>query len=163
MVDELLPSLFPGLEFLLIGCHTTWKAPLLCVSSCVSTRQWGKNLPAMRETACNTGDAGSIPGQRKSSGEGNGNALRYSGLKNLWTEEPGGLQSMGVTRVRHNLATEPPPPYSFQGSPEKKSQEEPSLFLFLALYTVGFESIPVHLIRSMSIHPSIYLFTLMNV
>ena len=23
----------------------------------------------------------------------------------LWTEEPGGLQSRGVTRVRHNLAT----------------------------------------------------------
>ena len=22
-----------------------------------------------------------------------------------WTEEPGGLQSMGVTRVRHDLAT----------------------------------------------------------
>ena len=25
-----------------------------------------------------------------------------------WTEEPGRLQSMGVTRVRHDLATEPP-------------------------------------------------------
>ena len=23
-----------------------------------------------------------------------------------WTEEPGGLQSMGLQRVRHNLATE---------------------------------------------------------
>ena len=27
-----------------------------------------------------------------------------------WTEEPGGLQSMGSHRVRHNLATKPPPP-----------------------------------------------------
>ena len=26
--------------------------------------------------------------------------------KILWTEEPGGLQSMGSRRVRHNLATE---------------------------------------------------------
>ena len=24
----------------------------------------------------------------------------------LWTEEPGGLQSMGLQRVRHDLATE---------------------------------------------------------
>ena len=26
-----------------------------------------------------------------------------------WTEEPGGLQSMEVTNVRHDLATKPPP------------------------------------------------------
>ena len=26
-----------------------------------------------------------------------------------WTEEPGGLQSMGSQRVRHSLATKPPP------------------------------------------------------
>ena len=28
----------------------------------------------------------------------------------LWTEEPGGLQSMGLQRVGHDLATRPPPP-----------------------------------------------------
>ena len=28
----------------------------------------------------------------------------------LWTEEPGGLQSMGLPRVGHNLAIKPPPP-----------------------------------------------------
>ena len=27
-----------------------------------------------------------------------------------WTEEPGGLQSTGVIRVGHDLATKPPPP-----------------------------------------------------
>ena len=27
-----------------------------------------------------------------------------------WTEEPGGLRSMGLQRVRHDLATKPPPP-----------------------------------------------------
>jgi len=26
-------------------------------------------------------------------------------LRSPWTEEPGGLQSMGAQRVRHNLAT----------------------------------------------------------
>ena len=32
-------------------------------------------------------------------GEGHGNPLQYSCLANLWTEEPGGLQSMGWQRV----------------------------------------------------------------
>ena len=29
--------------------------------------------------------------------------------RNPWTEEPGGLQSMGLQRVGHNLTTKPPP------------------------------------------------------
>jgi len=41
-----------------------------------------------------------------SPGEGNGNPFQYSCLENPWTEEPGGLQSMGLQRVRHDLATE---------------------------------------------------------
>ena len=50
-----------------------------------------KNLPA------NAGDAGSIPGLRRSPEEGNGNPLRYSCLgdpMDPWIEEPGKLQSM---------------------------------------------------------------------
>ena len=43
-----------------------------------------------KESACNAGDLGSIPGLGKSPGEGNGNPLQYSFLKNPWTEEPGG-------------------------------------------------------------------------
>ena len=35
-------------------------------------------------------------------GEGNGNPLQYSCLENLWTEEPGGLLSIGLHRVRHD-------------------------------------------------------------
>ena len=31
------------------------------------------------------------------------------------TEEPGGLQSMWLQRVRHNLATKPPPETNFEG------------------------------------------------
>ena len=45
---------------------------------------------------------------RETEGKGeneNGNPLQYSGLENsIWTEEPGGLQSMGSQRVRHNRA-----------------------------------------------------------
>ena len=35
-----------------------------------------------KETVCNAGDVGSIPGSGRSSGEGNGNPLQYSCLKN---------------------------------------------------------------------------------
>ena len=35
-----------------------------------------------RESACNAGDLGSIPGLGRSPGEGKGNPLQYSGLEN---------------------------------------------------------------------------------
>ena len=35
-----------------------------------------------KESACNVGDPGSIPGSGRSSGEGNGNSLKYSCLEN---------------------------------------------------------------------------------
>ena len=41
-----------------------------------------KNLPVMQETACNTGDGGSIAGSGRSIGEGNDNPLQYSCLGN---------------------------------------------------------------------------------
>ena len=53
----------------------------------------------------NKGDLGSTPGSGRSPGEGNGNPLQYYCLEILWTEEPGGLLSMGSHRVRHNLIT----------------------------------------------------------
>ena len=37
---------------------------------------------AGKESACNVGDLGSIPVLGRSSGEGNGNPLQYSGLEN---------------------------------------------------------------------------------
>ena len=43
------------------------------------------------------GDMGLIPGSGRSPGVGNGNPLQYSCLGNPRTEEPGGLQSMGIT------------------------------------------------------------------
>ena len=47
------------------------------------------------------GDPGLIPGSERSPGEGNGKPLQYPCLEILWTEEPGGLQSMGSQRVGH--------------------------------------------------------------
>ena len=47
-------------------------------------------------------DEGSIPRLGRSPGEGHSNPLQYSRLDNPWTEEPGGLQSMGSHRIRHD-------------------------------------------------------------
>ena len=56
---------------------------------------------AGKESACNEGDPGSIPGSGRSPGGGHGNPVQYSCLI-PWTEEPGELQSMGLQRVRHD-------------------------------------------------------------
>jgi len=45
----------------------------------------------------------------RSSEEGNGKPLQDIAREIPWTEEPGGLQSMGLQRFRHDLATKPPP------------------------------------------------------
>ena len=55
-----------------------------------------KNPPA------NLGGTVLIPELERSSRVGNGNPLQYSCIGNPWTEEPGGLQSMGLQRVGHN-------------------------------------------------------------
>ena len=57
-----------------------------------------KNLPA---NAGDVRDVGLIHGLGRSPGEGNGTPLQYSYQKNS-TEEPGGLQSMGLQRVGHD-------------------------------------------------------------
>ena len=57
-----------------------------------------------KESACNKGDLDSIPGLGRSPGGGHGNLLKLPG-ESPWTEDPGGLQSMGSQRVEHNRAT----------------------------------------------------------
>ena len=62
-----------------------------------------------KESACNAGDLGSIPGLRRSSGEGNGNPLQYSCLENPMDRGAWQATVHGVTRVRNDLATKLPP------------------------------------------------------
>ena len=58
-----------------------------------------KNMPAkVRDLR----DVGLIPGSGRSPGGGHGNPLPYSAWRIPWIEEPGGLQSMGLQRVRHD-------------------------------------------------------------
>ena len=52
-------------------------------------------------SAHNAGDLGLIPGSGRAPGEGNSNPLQFSCWRIPWTEEPGGLQSMGSQRVGH--------------------------------------------------------------
>ena len=48
-----------------------------------------------KESACNAGDLGSVPGLGRSPGEGNATHSSILALKIPWTEEPCELQSMG--------------------------------------------------------------------
>ena len=53
-----------------------------------------------KEPTYNAGDAGLIPGPGRSPGEGKGNSILAWEIP--WTVEPGRLQCMTVTRVRHD-------------------------------------------------------------
>ena len=53
-----------------------------------------KNPPPI-ETAYNAGDLALIPGLRRFPGEGNRNPFHILAWEITWTEDPGGLQSMG--------------------------------------------------------------------
>ena len=67
-----------------------------------------KNLPAKKkkkkESACNEGDLGSIPGSGRSPGEGNGNPLQYSCLENPMDREAWWATIHGVTKSRTRLS-----------------------------------------------------------
>ena len=62
-------------------------------------------MVVVKNLSDNAGDireVGSIPGLGRSPGGGHGIPLQYSCLENPWTEEPGGLQSIGSQKVRHD-------------------------------------------------------------
>ena len=58
-----------------------------------------------KKSACSAGDPSSIPGLGRSPGEGNATHSSVLALKISWTQEPGGLQSMGSQRVGHDWVT----------------------------------------------------------
>ena len=63
-----------------------------------------------KESACNAGDPGLIPGLGRPPGEGNGYPFQYSCLEN--PRDRGAWQAIvyEVTRVGHDLTTKPSPP-----------------------------------------------------
>jgi len=56
----------------------------------------------VKKSACNAGDPGSIPGLGRSLEEGMATHSSILAWRIPWTEEPGGLQSTGSQRVRHD-------------------------------------------------------------
>ena len=60
---------------------------------------------AGKESACNAGDLGLIPGSGRSPGVGHGNPLHYSYLENPMDRGAWWATVHGVARVGHNLAT----------------------------------------------------------
>ena len=68
---------------------------------------------AGKESACNAGDPGSVPGSGRCPGEGSGNLLQYSCLENPMDGGAWWGTVHGVAKVRHNLVTKPPPPRAY--------------------------------------------------
>ena len=58
-----------------------------------------------KESACNMGNTGLIPGSGRSPGKGNSNILQYPLPGEFYGQEPGRLQSMGSQRIRHDWVT----------------------------------------------------------
>ena len=56
-----------------------------------------------KESACNAGDLGSMPGLGRSPGEGNGNPLQYSYLENSMDREAYQATVYGITKSQTQL------------------------------------------------------------
>ena len=57
-----------------------------------------------KESACNEDALRSIPGLGRSPGEGHGNPVQYSGLRNSMDREAWQATVHGIARVRHDYA-----------------------------------------------------------
>ena len=55
-----------------------------------------------KESACSTGDLSSIPGSGRSLEKGMATHSSILAWRTPWIEEPDGLQSMGLPRVRYD-------------------------------------------------------------
>ena len=62
-----------------------------------------------KESTCNAGDLGSIPGLGRSPGEGHGNPLQYSCLENHMDRGAWQATVHGVTKSQTRLSDEPQP------------------------------------------------------
>ena len=82
----------------------TWGIPPVrqgdSIPTCLPARRGFSDSSVGKESTCNAGDPGSIPGLGRSPGEGTGYTLQYSGLEeNSWT-----IQSMRSQRVGQDRA-----------------------------------------------------------
>ena len=87
------------------GCGRNWtgvlasyeRPGLRCCAHAISIPLFPDgSVGAGKESTCNVGDTGSIPGWGRSTRGGNGNPYQYSCWKTPWTEVPGKLESQRV-------------------------------------------------------------------
>ena len=79
------------------------------VNSTINLEKGFSHSSVGKESACKSGDPGSIHGSGRSLGEGNGNPLQYCCLKNPIDRGAWWATVHGVARVGHYLVTKPPP------------------------------------------------------
>ena len=85
-----------------LGAHYSYLISFVWISLIII---WGfPGSSVVKNPPANVGNAGSIPGLGRAPGEGNGDPLQYSCLENPWTEEAGGLQSMGSQKIWTQLS-----------------------------------------------------------
>ena len=127
-------GVFPGSS---VPWESYWGSLSLSFLICKMRNNKLVSTSAVKNLSARAGDIGLIPGLGRSPGGGNTNLLEYSCLGSPWTEEPGGLQSMGsqrqdwsdlaYTQVRHHWSdlahTEVPSVYCIeQWSSRSKGQ-----------------------------------------
>ena len=74
-------------------------------------------------SACSAGDVGSVSQSGRAPGKGMATHSSVLAWEIPWTEETGGLQNMGVSRVKHDLVTKPPPRLSYQ-NPNRQTDRQ---------------------------------------
>ena len=94
------------LQSTIIGYFSWFKAFYINIRTMKSTELHDEIISSNKNRNVNAGDIrdmGSIPGSGRFPGGGHSNPLQYSCLWRIpWTEEPGGLRSMGSQRVGHD-------------------------------------------------------------
>ena len=93
----------------------SWLNVCVCVCVCITTSSSSFHLlmdfpcsSVSKESACNAGDPGLIPGSGRSLGEGNGSPFQYSCLESPMNRGAWQATVYGVARVGHDLVTKPP-------------------------------------------------------
>ena len=87
------------------NCETPSKTRINAMSQINDSSGKYKDFPGgtvVKNPPVNAENVGSILGLGRSPGEGNGNPFQCSCLEIPGTEEPGGLQCMGLQKVQHN-------------------------------------------------------------
>ena len=101
---------FPG-KNTEMGCHFLLQRIFLTQRLKLSLWHWFPWWLSGKESACLSGDSDSIPRLKKGLSSLEKEMATHSSILTWnipWTEEPGGLQSMGSQRVGHDLATNQP-------------------------------------------------------